>query len=55
MQTVETEATVARYRVLREQVGRAGLLDRRPGYYCAKIALSVSGLHAGVDRSRPGR
>lgn len=43
MQAVESETKVVDYRVLRDQVGRAGLLDRRTGYYRAKIALSFSG------------
>src|SRR4051812_34612573 len=49
MTTVRTSAPAARgshYARLSRQVREAGLLERRPGYYAAKIVLTVAGFAA---------
>lgn len=47
METLALQGSPASYRSLADQVRRAGLLDRRPGYYTCKIALTVTAYMAG--------
>ncbi|MGH8980824.1 MAG: fatty acid desaturase family protein [Acidimicrobiales bacterium] len=44
MQTATTSASTVAFRQLALQVRAAGLLDRRPAYYCVKIVLTVASL-----------
>lgn len=47
MQIATTDASTAGFRQLALQVREAGLLSRRPGYYSAKIALTIAAFVAG--------
>jgi fatty acid desaturase len=47
VENVKTQADPASYRLLADQLRAAGLLDRRPLYYAAKIAVTLSAYAAG--------
>ena len=47
MDTLETGASPASYRLLADQVSAAGLLDRRPIYYAARILITFGAYGAG--------
>lgn len=47
METLRQQATPASYRTLSAQIREAGLLDKRPAYYTAKIALTLVAYAAG--------
>jgi fatty acid desaturase len=42
VETFKPQVTAASYRSLSDEVRRAGLLDRRPAYYAAKITVTVA-------------
>jgi len=47
VQTATIDSAHGDFRVLAVQIRDAGLLDRRPGYYSAKIGLTIAALVAG--------
>ena len=47
VRTVITESASGDFRALAIQIREAGLLDRRPGYYSVKVALTIGALAAG--------
>ena len=47
MQTATIDSAPQDFRALAVQIRDAGLLDRRPGYYCVKIVLTIAAFAAG--------
>jgi fatty acid desaturase len=47
VQTATIDSAPEDFRALAVQIRDAGHLDRRPGYYCLKIALTIAGFAAG--------
>jgi len=47
VQTATIDSAPSDFRILAAQVRNAGLLDRRPGYYSVKIALTITAFAAG--------